>query len=108
MIYWGYLGLAIAFEVIGTLSLKYASVNNSPIYSTIMGVAYVISFTLLYFTIKKIDIGAAYAIWAGMGTALIAILGVFVFNEVMNITKAFFITCIIVGAVGLKFMSGGH
>lgn len=108
MVHWIYLGLAIVFEVIGTLSLKYASMNNSPIYSAIMGVAYVISFSLLYFAIKKIDIGTAYAVWAGMGTALIAILGVFVFSESMSLLKAFFITCIIAGAVGLKFLSGGH
>lgn len=108
MIYWFYLSLAIIFEVIGTLSLKYASINNSPIYSTIMGVSYIISFTLLYFAIKRIDIGIAYAIWAGMGTALIVIFGAFIFNEIMSVAKVFFIICIIVGAVGLKFMSGGQ
>lgn len=106
MISWIYLAVAIVFEVIGTMALKYSSVHNSPIYTVITAIGYFISFTLIYFAIKKLDIGVVYAIWAGMGTALIAIIGVYLFNEQMNFLKALCIVLIIVGSVGLKFLSG--
>lgn len=108
MIPWLYLSAAIVFEVIGTMALKYSSMNNSPIYSAITALGYIISFTLLWYAIKKIDIGTAYAIWAGMGTALIAIAGVVVFKEDMTLLKGLFLLFIIVGAVGLKYLSGGN
>lgn len=108
MIYWSYLAGAIVFEVIGTFALKYSSLNSSPIYSVITAIGYLISFTLLYYAIKKIDIGTAYAIWAGMGTALIAIIGVMIFKEHMSLLKAICILFIIVGAVGLKYLSGSE
>lgn len=105
MIYWLYLVGAIVFEVIATMALKYSSVNNSSIYSVITAIGYVISFTLLYYAIKKIDIGTAYAIWAGIGTALIAIVGAILFKENMTLLKALCILLIITGAVGLKYLS---
>jgi len=108
MISWVYLGVAIVFEVIGTMALKYSSMNNSPIYTVITVLGYIISFTLVYFAIKKLDIGLVYAIWAGMGTALIAVIGVVLFGEQMNIIKALCILLIIVGSVGLKFISGSE
>lgn len=108
MLSWLYLMVAIVFEVMGTIALKYSSINSSAIYSWLTAFLYLISFSLLWYAIKKIDIGTAYAIWAGMGTALIAVLGVVIFNESMNVGKAFFLVCIITGAVGLKYMSGGH
>ena len=108
MIYWFYLLGAIVFEVLGTMALKYSSVNASAIYSWLTALLYLIAFTLLWYAIKKIDIGTAYAIWAGLGTAFIAILGVYFFDEDMTLLKVLFILMIIIGAVGLKYVSGGH
>lgn len=105
MIAWFFLAGAIGFEVIGTIALKYASLNQSPIYTVITAFGYIISFIFLYFAIKKIDMGTAYAIWAGLGTAIIAITGVYLFKENMNILKAIFLLFIIVGAVGLKYLA---
>lgn len=106
MISWIFLAGAIGFEVIGTIALKYASINQTPIYAVITAVGYIVSFVFLYFAIKKIDMGTAYAIWAGLGTAIIAITGVYLFKEDMNILKAIFLIFIIVGAVGLKYLAG--
>lgn len=108
MVYWLYLLGAIVFEVMGTMALKYSSVNSSPIYGWLTALFYLIAFTLLWYAIKKIDIGTAYAIWAGVGTAFIAILGVMIFKEEMTVMKALFILLIIIGAVGLKYISGEH
>jgi len=67
-----------------------------------MAVFYLASFILLTFTIKKIEIGMAYAIWSGLGTALIAIIGIFWFNELVSTAKFISIILIIIGVVGLN------
>lgn len=105
MLYWGYLTAAIFFEVLGTLSLKYSSINTNHLFSGLVVVFYVLSFTLMWYAIKKIDISVAYAIWAGMGTALITIIGAKVFDETLTPMKILFVAFIIIGVVGLKYVS---
>ncbi len=53
------------------------------------------------------DLGAAYAIWAGLGTALIALIGVIYFRDGMDIIKAVSLAAIIAGVIGLN-LSGAH
>jgi small multidrug resistance pump len=53
------------------------------------------------------DLGAAYAIWAGLGTALIALIGVIYFRDDMDIIKAISLAAIIAGVIGLN-LSGAH
>lgn len=105
MLEWLYLGFAIVFEVVGTLSLKYSSTNNSYIATTITAVGYILSFSLMWLALKKLDISIAYAVWAGVGTALVAVIGWILFKEIMTLQKAIFITLIIVGVAGLKYSS---
>lgn len=57
----------------------------------------------MWFAIKKIDISVAYAIWAGLGTTLISLMGWLIFKEQITPIKLFFIACIIIGVVGLKY-----
>lgn len=102
---WLFLLAAICFGVTGTMALKYASINKTPIYTVITAFGYTISFVFLYFAIKKIDVGTAYAIWAGIGTSIVAISGVVIFKEEMSFIKAIFLLFIIVGAIGLKYLS---
>jgi len=105
MIYWGSLGVAIAFEVLGTLSLKYSSLHNSQLAGWLTLIFYIVSFSLMWYAIKKIDISVAYAIWAGLGTALITLVGAKIFDEVLTPLKLLFVSLIIIGVVGLKYIS---
>lgn len=100
--YWGLLIGAIVFEVFGTLSLKYSSINSNTLATWLMIAFYALSFALLWGAIKKIDISVAYAIWSGVGTALITLVGAWLFKEHLGFMKLFFIGLIIIGAVGLK------
>jgi small multidrug resistance pump len=104
---WIYLGISIFFEVAGTLSLKYSSENDSPFWGGAVVVFYIISFSLMWVAIKKIDISVAYAIWAGLGTSLVVFGGWILFKEPMTILKLFFVSLIVVGVVGLKYF-GEH
>lgn len=100
--HWIYLAGSIIFEVLGTLSIKQATLSNNNYWIGAIVIFYVISFTLIAFAVKKIDIGTAYAIWAGFGTATITILGWLIFKEIMSVQKIIAISLIILGTIMLK------
>jgi small multidrug resistance pump len=49
------------------------------------------------------EIGIIYAIWSGVGTALIAIIGIIVFNESTSFLKIVGLILIIVGVISLNY-----
>ena len=51
--------------------------------------------------LKEIPVSIAYAVWAGMGTALVAVIGILYFKETLNTAKLVSIALIITGVVGL-------
>ena len=65
-------------------------------------VFYAASFVALAFAIKKIEISVAFAVWSGVGTALIALIGILYFKEAATMLKIASIFLIIAGVVGLK------
>ncbi|MCQ4193911.1 multidrug efflux SMR transporter [Streptomyces sp. BPPL-273] len=105
----GYLLLAgaIAAEVAGTTAMKYSEGFSRLGPSLLTAVAYVLSFALLAQTLKTLAVGTAYAIWAGVGTAAIAAIGVTFMGEGMTAAKAAGIALIIVGVVVLN-LGGAH
>jgi len=52
--------------------------------------------------LKRIDVGVVYAIWSGVGTALIATIGILWFKEPVTLIKIASIALIILGVVGLN------
>jgi len=56
-------------------------------------------------TLKHLELGVAYAIWAGLGTALIAAIGFIFFQEPITAVKLFCIALIIAGVLGLHLTS---
>ena len=62
----------------------------------------------LTMAIKMIDVSGAYAIWSGVGTALIAIIGAVHFREPMTLIKVVSVGMIIVGVVGLNITGIKH
>ncbi len=103
--HWIILATAIIFEVMATLSIKQATLGNSYMWGGIITVLYIISFTLVYYATKTIEIGTVYAIWAGFGTALVVVLGWLIFKEDMNMYKVVGVSSIIFGVVLLKLQA---
>ena len=108
MNHWLALAGAIALEVSGTVSMKLSEGFTKLIPSVLIFVFYAASFAVLTLALKKIDVGVAYAVWAGVGTALIAIIGVMYFKEPFSALKAFSIVLIIAGVVGLNLSGAKH
>ena len=107
MIHWLYLMLAILFEISGTTCMKLSQGFTKPVPATLMVVFYCISFSFLTLALKTMDLGVAYAIWAGLGTALIAVIGMWWFKEPLTAIKVVSLVLVIVGIVGLNLV-GGH
>jgi len=99
--HWLYLIAAIVFEVIGTTSMKLSEGFTKIIPSIAMFIFYILSLIALTFALKKIDVSIAYAIWSGVGTALITIFGIIIFKESISVIKIVSIILIITGVVGL-------
>ena len=104
---WFYLILAIAFEVIGTTFMKLSDGFSKLGPSIAMFIFYILSLSALSFALKKFEVGTAYAIWSGLGTALITIIGIIIFKESLSPLKIISIILIIIGVVGLQ-LSGEH
>ena len=93
---------AIILEVSGTVSMNFSSNFTKLISSISIIVFYAASFVALTFAIKKIEISVAFAVWSGVGTALIALIGILYFKEAATMRKIASIFLIIAGVVGLK------
>nr|WP_275691089.1 multidrug efflux SMR transporter [Paenibacillus aceris] len=104
---WTFLLLAILFETVGTTAMKMSSGFTKVGPAVVMGICYILCFTLLTLALKQLDVSLAYAIWSGVGTALITIIGIWWFNESVSTLKVISIVLIILGVIGLHISSSG-
>lgn len=102
---WVFLMGAIVSEVIATAALKSSSgfTNLSP--SLVVGVGYSLSFYLLSMTLNSIPVGVAYAVWSGVGIALITFIGWFWHRQSLDIAAVIGILLILVGVLVIYFFS---
>ncbi|HHP7834759.1 TPA: multidrug/spermidine efflux SMR transporter subunit MdtJ [Serratia marcescens] len=102
MIYWIFLGLAIMTEIIGTLSMKYASVNGGMIGHIVMYVMITASYVLLSVAVKRVALGVAYALWEGIGILFITLFSVLWFDEPISALKVLGLATLIAGIMLVK------
>ncbi|QIQ21565.1 multidrug/spermidine efflux SMR transporter subunit MdtJ [Zophobihabitans entericus] len=102
MIYWIFLLFAIVAEIIGTVSMKYASVHGAMTGHVVMFVMIACSYLLLAIAVKKIALGVAYALWEGIGTVAITFFSVAWFGEVMTPLKATGLAVLLLGIALVK------
>lgn len=100
--YWFYLAMAILLEVMGTTCMKLSEGFSRLIPSVLVFVLYMVSFSFMILALKKMELGVVYAIWAGLGTALIALIGIVWFQESVSLLKIVSIVFIVLGVVGLR------
>jgi small multidrug resistance pump len=105
---WLYLILAILLEVSGTTCMKLSQGFTKLVPSILLFVFYSLSMGMLTLALKRIDVSVAYAVWSGVGTALIATIGVLWFKEPVTALKLISLGLIIIGVVGLNLSGGAH
>lgn len=104
---WIYLTIAILAEVTGTVALRYTAGFSRPLPLAIVVAGYALAFYLLARTLKDLSLGLTYAVWAGAGTALIALVGMLALHEPVNAPKLIGIVLVIAGIVSLN-LGGAH
>jgi len=105
---WLLLSIAIVAEIAGTLFLK-ASDGLSRLWPSIgVGIGYVIAFTLMAISLKKIDVGITYAIWSGVGIMGAAIGGVLFFDQNLSKLNIIGMAIIILGVVVMNLGGASH
>lgn len=99
---WVYLAGAIVLEVAGTTSMKLSHGFSRLLPSLLLFVFYACAFVGLTVALKRLDLSITYAIWAGVGTILTALIGFVLFKEPVTVWKVISIALIIVGVIGLE------
>lgn len=101
-----YLAIAIAAEVIGTSALKAAEGFTRLVPSLVVIVGYGAAFYFLSLALKVIPVGIAYAIWSGVGVALITLIGWVLFKQRLDAPALAGLALIVAGVVVIQFFSG--
>ncbi|MBX9851317.1 MAG: multidrug efflux SMR transporter [Cytophagaceae bacterium] len=94
---WLFLTLAILTEVAGTILIKVSAGFTKVVPTVILIVFYLLSYYFFNLSLKKIEIGTAYAIWSGLGTVALAGAGIIFFREQLSVDRVLAIVLIIAG-----------
>lgn len=104
---WTLVVLAVGVEVAGT-SLLRATEGFSRLVPTVAVLAcYAASFALMAKAVTALQVSIVYAIWSGLGTAAIAVIGVLFLDEPLGLLKVLGLALIIAGVVVLN-LAGAH
>ncbi len=104
---WVLLMGAIGVEVAATAALPRTQSFRDPMWTALVLGGYAISIWLLAAVIRHIPVSVTYAVWAGLGTAGIALVGVVFLNEGWDLLKGVALLMIIGGVIVLN-LHGAH
>jgi small multidrug resistance pump len=105
---WILLVMAIVLEVVGTTNMKLSEGFSKPMPSVLVLFFYALSIVALTFAVNRLDVSVAYAVWSGMGTALVAMIGIWFFQESLTTMKLIALGLIIVGVAMLHLTSESY
>jgi len=99
--------VAIGIEVLATSLLPKADGFRDPGWTLAVMAGYTFSIWLLTIVVRTLPVSVAYAIWSGLGTAAVAVVGYVYLGETMGALKAVSLAMIVLGVVGLN-LAGSH
>ncbi|MDR6263630.1 MULTISPECIES: multidrug efflux SMR transporter [Rhodobacterales] len=102
---WVYLILAIAAEVVGTLSLKASDGLSKWSYVGLTVVSYAVSFYFLAIVLRSFPVGLAYAVWSGAGVAVVTVAGALLFGDRIDTAGFIGISMIVLGVLVINIFS---
>jgi small multidrug resistance pump len=104
-VHWLYLSIAIVSEVVATSALKAAEGFTHWLPSVLVVAGYGSAFYFLSLTLKTIPLGTAYAIWSGVGLALVALAGWIFYGQSLDIPAIVGMSLIVAGVLVLNLFS---
>jgi multidrug transporter EmrE-like cation transporter len=107
---WLFLSVAILAEVVATSALRSSEGFSKLVPSVVVLLGYGATFNFLSLALRSIPVGIAYAVWAGMGIVLIAIVGWILHGQKLDVRGVVGMGLILSGVVVLNVLSksGGH
>ena len=103
---WLTLSIAIIAEVVGTSALRASEGFTKTVPSIIVVIGYGCAFYFLSQSLKTIPVGLAYAIWSGIGTVLITLIGLLVYHQRLDVPAVIGLTLILLGVIIINVFSG--
>ncbi len=103
--HWLYLAIAIVGEVIATSALKAADGFTRLLPSLVVVIGYGVSFYFISLALRTIPVGVAYAIWAGVGVALVTLIAWVFLGQPLDKPTIAGLVLIVAGVVVLRVFS---
>lgn len=100
-----YLAIAILADVVATSALKASEGFRRPMATIVVVVGYGIAFYCLSLVLREIPVGITYAIWSGVGVALITLIGWLWFRQSLDVAALVGIGLIIAGVLVIQLFS---
>ncbi len=100
-----YFAAAIVSEVVATSALKASKQFTKLTPSLIVIIGYCISFYLVTLVLRTIPVSITYAIWAGVGIVLVALVGAILYKQIPDIPAVIGMGLIIAGVVIINVYS---
>lgn len=105
MNHWIALAIAIVAEVVATSTLKMTAEFTKLVPSLVVIFGYAVAFYFMTLSLRVLPVGIMYAIWAGMGIVLVALIGWVVYKQVLDFPAILGLTLIIAGVVIINVFS---
>jgi small multidrug resistance pump len=102
---WLLLGLAVTFEITGALGLRFSQGFTLLLPTVIALAAFALALYLVSHVMKQLPVSIAYPIWAGGGTAGVALIGILVLGEELTALKAVGVGLVMAGVVLVNMVS---
>jgi small multidrug resistance pump len=100
--------VAICCEVAATSLIKSTHGFTRLVPSLACAVGYTASIVLLSQAVRRIEVGTAYAVWAGLGTVIVVVIAAVFLHEPVTLVKASGVALVVVGVVLLNLSGSAH
>jgi small multidrug resistance pump len=100
-----YLAIAIVSEVLATSMLKSSEGFTRLVPSLVVAAGYATAFYFLSLTLRTVPTGVAYAIWSGVGVALVTAIAWFVDGQRLDAPAILGLSLIVAGVLVLNLFS---
>jgi len=102
---WLLVGFAVIAEIAAAFSLRYSNGFTKPLPTLFALFSFASAFYLISIALLELPVSSVYPVWAGGGTAGVALLGIIILKEQKNVWKLIGITMVITGIVILNIAS---
>ncbi|MFA6180148.1 MAG: multidrug efflux SMR transporter [Candidatus Methylopumilus sp.] len=102
LVAWLLLAASILSEVVGTVALKHSNGFANLLPTTCAAASFLIAIWLMSLSLKHIEMGITYAVWAGSATAILAMVGIALYGESLSVFKMVGMVMVVGGVIVLN------